>query len=45
VGLAEQVHASPRYKENLVKMKAEFDAHRARHSAADLIESMLPAGS
>jgi MGT family glycosyltransferase len=45
VRLSGQVHATPKYREKIGSMKAEFDAQRARHSAADLIESMLPAGS
>ncbi len=42
-GLAGQVRASQTYRESIGRMKAEFDRHRASHSAADLIESMLSA--
>lgn len=42
-GLAGQVHSSQLYRESIGRMKADFDRHRASHSAADLIESMLAA--
>jgi len=42
VELVKQIEASPTYKENLRRMKLEFDRQRARQSAADLIESLLP---
>jgi zeaxanthin glucosyltransferase len=41
VELCRQVYASPAYKENIHKMKVEFDRQRARQSAADLIEELL----
>lgn len=41
VEMSRQVHASPAYKENIHKMKSEFDRQRARQSAADVIEESL----
>jgi zeaxanthin glucosyltransferase len=39
--LTKQVCASPTYRENLRRMRLEFDRQRAKQSAADLIESLL----
>ena len=41
VEVSHQVYASPKYKENIRKMKVEFDRQRARQSAADVIEAIL----
>ena len=44
VELCRQLNGSPAYKENIRKMKLEFDRQRAKQSAADLIESHLSFG-